>query len=347
MKRIVLIISALLLLSAATASAGDGIKYSVMFYNLENLFDTVNDPSINDEEFLPDGAKKWTEEKYGKKLHNMARVIAAVAKGNGAFPTVIGVSEIENRRVLDDLFAEPAVSDANYQIVHYDSPDMRGIDVALVYRPDQFKMVGSGSYRVHVPGYENFRTRDVLCVWGTIEGEMFGFIVDHMPSRRGGSLSSTPLRDAAATRIRECADSLSGAFPGIKIAIMGDMNDNPTDKSLHDIIGAGEAKAAKVKKGGYFNPFLAMYKDGFGTCAYYDEWSIFDNIIVNYDFIDGGRLRLQKSNYNKKYYGNIFKRPFMIQQSGQYKNYPLRTFSGNNFQNGFSDHLPVYILFGE
>lgn len=318
-----------------------------MFYNQENLFDTVDDPNVNDEEFLPDGIKKWTPEKYHKKLHNMARVFAAIARGNGAFPTIIGVSEVENRHVLEDLFSQPAVLDANYQIVHYDSPDLRGIDVALMYRPDQFKMVGSGSYRVHVPGYENFRTRDVLCVWGTIEGEMFCFIVDHMPSRRGGSLSSAPLREAAARCIREHADSLAGVYPGIKIAIMGDMNDNPTDRSLHDIIGAEKMKPGEVRPGGYFNPFLSMYKSGYGTCAYYDEWSIFDNIIVNYDFINSGKLRLRRSNSNKKYYGSIFKRPFMIEQSGKYKNYPLRTYSGNNFQNGFSDHLPVYVLFGK
>ncbi|MFB0973790.1 MAG: endonuclease/exonuclease/phosphatase family protein [Bacteroidales bacterium] len=351
----ILLASALIFVSAA-AFGQNQKRYYVMFYNLENLFDTENDPNINDEEFLPNGAKRWTVEKYNKKQHNMARVIASVAADNRAFPAVIGVSEIENRRVLEDLVSQDAIASANYQIVHHDSPDLRGIDVAFLYRPDQFQKMGNAWHKVTVPYYPEFKTRDVVAMWGKVDGEMFGFVVGHMPSRRGGSLSSTRLRNAAAESIRFMADSLQKAFPGIKLAIMGDMNDNPTDRSLREIIGAREKYRSQVREGEYYNPFLDMFNHGEGTCKYQDNWSLFDNIIVNYNLLDTGRLRLQPSTMNQRvsrkgeqyYYGNIYnKKQFMIEQSGQYKGYPLRTFSGDNFQNGFSDHFPVFIILGE
>jgi predicted extracellular nuclease/YHS domain-containing protein len=351
----ILLAAAMVLISAA-AFGQTPKRYYVMFYNLENLFDTENDPNINDEEFLPNGAKRWTLDKYNKKQHNMARVIASVARDNGAFPTVIGVSEIENRRVLEDLVSQDAIASANYQIVHHESPDLRGIDVAFIYRPDQFKKMGNAWHKVTVPDYPEFKTRDVVAMWGKIDGEMFGFVVGHMPSRRGGSLSSTRLRNAAAESIRFMADSLQKAFPGIKLAIMGDMNDNPSDKSLREIIGAKETIWSKVPDGGYYNPFLDMFHHGEGTCKYNDNWSLFDNIMVNKAMIGGNGLRLQPSKMNEKtsrkgekyYYGNIYnKQQFMIEQSGPYKGYPLRTFSGDNFQNGFSDHFPVFIILGE
>ncbi|MDR3226726.1 MAG: endonuclease/exonuclease/phosphatase family protein [Prevotellaceae bacterium] len=314
-------------------------KYTILFYNVENLFDTINSPDVRDEEFTPSGAKKWDGKKYWQKLSKLEEVFYAVSSSVKSYPTIIGVSEIENRNVLEDIAALQKLQKANYQIAHFDSPDARGVDVALFYRPDQFKYEGSIPIRVDV----GFRTRDILMVWGTIENEKFCFFVCHFPSRIGGKQSSEIRRVTAAEYMRKAADSMMLVYPGIKIAIMGDMNDDPVDKSLYETMGA-KGKEKEVATNGLFNPFYEMFKKGFGSLAYADGWNLFDNIIVNEALLNGekGTLKLIKTNGNK-YYGNIFNRSFLLQQSGQYKNYPLRTFVGNVFQNGYSDHLPVFI----
>ena len=198
MKRTIVIIAALVLLAIPrNADAQKHRSYVIGFYNLENLFDTYHDEGKNDYEYLPDGANEWTEEKYAKKLRNMARVIADMKKDNGAWHAVLGVSEVENRHVLEDLVSEPAIAEANYQIVHYDSPDRRGVDCALFYRPQVFKYITSEAIpftfedsRIDWSQWteeekEAFRTRDVLMVRGTIDDEMFAFFVCHLPSRLG------------------------------------------------------------------------------------------------------------------------------------------------------------------
>ena len=187
------------LVAAVSVSAQTRQNYVIGFYNLENLFDTYNDPVKNDEEFLPDGKNQWTEVKYKKKLHNMATVIAEMAAANKAFHTILGVSEIENRLVLEDLISQPELLPANFQIVHYDGPDRRGVDVGLLYRADQFEYLGSESIPFSFEGTEvpitldkeqqdYFRTRDILMVHGLIAGEHFAFYVAHLPSRIGISL---------------------------------------------------------------------------------------------------------------------------------------------------------------
>jgi endonuclease/exonuclease/phosphatase family metal-dependent hydrolase len=178
-------------------------------------------------------------------------------------------------------------------------------------------------------------------------GERFCFFVCHWPSRRNGQQSSEFLRVAAAQCVRHAADSMMQAHPGIKIAVMGDLNDDPTDKSVYEVLGAKGAEKEVTGHTGLFNPFHAMFIKGFGTLAYNDAWNLFDNIIVNGALLNAekGTMGLKKAG-GGKYYGNIFSRPFLLQQSGQYKNYPLRTYVGNNFQDGYSDHLPVYILIG-
>ncbi len=316
--------------------------YTVAFYNLENLFDTLPSPGVLDREFTPEGSKAWNSAKYWKKIGNIEEVIYQLAGTNKSFPTIIGVSEIENRNVLEDLVATPKLQRANYQIAHYDSPDARGVDVALLYRPDQFKYEGSYPLPVVVPGLPDFKTRDILMVWGTIEGERFCFFVNHWPSRLGGQAASEFKRVAAARIVRRAVDSLMLEHPDTKIVIMGDMNDDPVCKSMTDGLGA-KGNPKEVKTGELFNPFFAMFKAGFGTLAYQDSWSLFDNMVINGNLLnaDTGKLRVQRSG---KHYGYIFDRPFLHQQSGQYKGYPLRTFVGDTFQGGYSDHFPVYIL---
>ena len=317
--------------------------YKVVFYNLENWFDTINDPNKNDEEYLPEGERKWTTYRYNQKLANMSRVLFDIAAKDKNFPTVIGVSEIENRLVLEDLLATPKFEKTNYRIVHYDSPDRRGVDCAFFYRPDQFKLEGSEAHRVSFPGRPNFYTRDLVAMWGKIEGEPFYFIVSHWPSRLGGKERSQYSRDHVAAQCKHICDSVRKVNPATKVVIMGDFNDDATDESVVEVLGA-KGKIEKVGKNDMFNPFYAMLKAGYGTLAYRDSWNLFDNIVVSENLATGstGALKLQKAD-NSKFYGNIFISPYMIQREGQYKNYPLRSFVGSNFQNGYSDHFPVYI----
>ena len=317
----------------------------VAFWNFENLFDIYDDPETHDEEFTPEGVKKWNEVKYQKKLSNMERVVFDMAAINKDYPIVIGLSEIENRSVLEDFIAQPKLKGANYRICHYDSPDARGVDVAFLYRADVFKLEGSDNIKLNVPELPNFRTRDLVVMWGTIEGEPFYFLVSHWPSRLGGKEASQFKRDACARQIREIKDSLLKANPATKVIVMGDFNDDATDASLVKVMGA-KGKVKELQTGDFFNPYVQMLRAGLGTLAYQDSWNLFDNICVTENLVNGtyGKLRLLKG---KKFYGNIFTRPYMFQQEGQYKGYPLRTFVTNNFQNGFSDHFPVYIYIGK
>ena len=330
---------------AATSVVAQDKPYMVAFWNFENLFDIYNDPETHDDEFTPEGIKKWNETKYQKKLYNLERVIFDMAAINRDYPIVIGVSEIENRSVLEDLVSQPKLKGAKYRVCHYDSPDARGVDVAFLYRADVFKLEGSDNIKLNVPELPNFRTRDLVVMWGTIEGEPFYFLVSHWPSRLGGKEASQFKRDACAKQIREIKDSLLQANPATKVVVMGDFNDDATDASLTKVMGA-KGKIKELQTGDFFNPYYQMLKAGLGTLAYQDSWNLFDNICVTENLVNGtyGNLRLIKG---KKFYGNIFTRPYMLQQEGQYKGYPLRTFVTNNFQNGFSDHFPVYIYIGK
>ena len=337
----------IVLCSLFTGLSAQEKDHVVLFYNVENLFDTLKSPGVIDDEFTPTGAKQWDGVKYRKKLDRLEEVFYGVASAAKAFPAIIGLAEIENRNVLEDIVSLKKLQKAKYQIAHYDSPEARGVDVALLYRPDLFAYEGSAPVRTVVPSLPDFKTRDILMVWGTIGGERFCFFVCHWPSRRSGQQSSEFLRVAAAQCVRQAADSMMRVHPGIKIAVMGDMNDDPVDKSLLSVLGAKGSAAETPADTGFFNPFYEMFKKGFGSLAYNDGWNLFDNIVVNGALLNGakGTLALKKAG-NGKYYGNIFSRPFLLQKSGQYKNYPLRTYVGNNFQNGYSDHLPTYIYIG-
>lgn len=321
--------------------------YKVVFYNLENFFDTVNDPEVLDDEFTPEGPKKWTQDKYDKKLHNMERVFFDIAAVNKDYPVVIGVSEVENRNVLEDIVATPKLAPANYRIVHHDSPEARGVDVAFFYRADVFKLEGEKAIRTVIPSLPNFKTRDILTMWGKIDGEDFLFMVAHWPSRLGGKEASEYKRIAVGKQMRSIADSVKQIRPDMKVVLMGDFNDDPTDPSITQGLGA-KLKAKELRKGDYYAPYASMLKAGYGTLAYGDAWNIFDNIVVTENLVNDAKdkLKIQKAP-GSKFYGNIFKRHYMVQKEGQYKGYPLRTYVGNNFQGGYSDHFPVYIYIGK
>ncbi len=308
------------------------------FYNLENLFDTINDPKIDDEEFLPNGPNRWNSEKYLHKLSQMSKVISKI--GTDVNPdglAALGVSEVENRGVVEDLIHTPLLKGRHYKIVHRDSPDRRGIDVALIYNPKYLKVTSTTMYRLHVPDKPNFRTRDQMLVSGLLNGEQFYFIVNHWPSRYGGEKRSRPLRNDAAALTRHISDSLLAVNPKAKIIVMGDLNDNPTNESVLKIMRA-KGNRNQLKKGDFYNPMYKLYKKGFGTTAWRDTWSLFDQI-----FLSQGLLDRDFSSW-KYYKVNIFHKPFMEQQEGKYKGYPYRTFAGGTWMGGYSDHFPVYIV---
>ncbi len=339
-----------LLLVSAVAVLMAQKPYMVVFYNIENFFDTINDPETRDDEFTPDGERKWTSVKYAKKLSNVERVLFDIATVQKSYPAVIGLSELENRSILEDIVTTPKLAPANYRIVHYDSPDRRGIDVAFIYRPDIFKLEGSDNIPFTIPTMPNFRSRGFVTMWGIIDGEPFYFLVSHWPSRLGGQQASSHLREAAGRKIRLIKDSVMLANPKTKVVIMGDLNDDAGDKSIvdPDALGA-KAKVKETAPTDFFNPYIAVHKSGIGTLGYRDSWNLFDNIIVSGNLLSGDpkqELQLLRMN-GDKFYGYVFSRPYMIQKDGQYRGYPLRTFSGTNFQNGFSDHLPVYVYIGK
>ena len=353
MKKISIYVLILALLLPATAFAQRDRSYVIGFYNLENLFDTYHDEGKNDYEYLPDGANQWTEVKYEKKLHNMASVIRAMHDDNKVWHAVLGVSEIENRHVLEDLVSMPEIAEADFQIVHYDGPDRRGVDVALFYRPSVFKVLESKSIPYTFEGSEvefemtpeeqaDFRTRDILMVRGLLGGEMFAFFVAHLPSRNGGK--GGDLRSRGGEIMYRESMRLMEQYPGIKIVAMGDMNDNPTDPSMAYYM-RGKEKIEEVGETDFFSPFLSMLKAGYGSLAYQGEWNIYDILVVNSNLAHPakgtlGIIPIVKS----RFYGRVFHKPFMTQQEGQYKGTPFRTSSGGAFIGGYSDHYPTYIV---
>ena len=345
MKKRLIFTGLLALLFAACCFAQK--PYKVVFYNLENFFDTINDPEVNDDEFTPEGPKKWNSVKYAKKLGNTEKVLLDIAGIDKDYPIVIGVSEVENRSVLEDIIATPKMAPGNYRISHYDSPEARGVDVAFMYRPDVFKLEGSAPIRTQIPSLPNFKTRDISTMWGTIDGEPFFFMVAHWPSRLGGKDASEFKRIAVGEQMRRIADSVLKVNPATKIVAMGDFNDDPTDPSMLEGLNA-KPKVKDLQPGDFFSPFHAVLRAGMGTLAYGDAWNLFDNIVVSENLVNAkpGELRLVRAP-GSKYYGNVFKRNYMIQREGQFKGYPLRTYVGNNFQGGYSDHFPVYIYIGK
>lgn len=318
---------------------------TIAFYNCENLFDTIRDPKIYDEEWTPTGDQAWTSKKYNQKISNLARVMSQIGTDdNTKMPAIIGVAEVENRAVLEDLVRDPQMLPGNYGIEHYDSPDRRGIDVGLLYSKNHFKPTSSTAHPLYIYDMKKVNretgelgariyTRDQLLVSGLLDGEEVHFIVNHWPSRVGGEKRSSPLREAAAALNKQIIDSLYKINPQAKVITMGDMNDGPYNNSMKKVLKT-EANKKDVKKGGLFNPMEKMAKDGLGTLAYRDAWDVFDQMIVTEPYLN--------DNYDSWSFwkARIYKKPFMVQPTGQYKGYPLRNTNGVP---GFSDHFPVYI----
>jgi hypothetical protein len=359
------------------------INAIVGFYNLENLYDTIDDPRIDDEEFLPKSGKKYNTFAYNRKLQNMANVIKGIGTDqNPEGAALLGVVEIENKGVLQDLVNNDSLKSRNYQIVHFDSPDARGIDVGLLYNPKYFTLKTASKHTVTLA--DKHPTRDVLLAQGDFVGENIYVMVNHWPSRRGSSNSydlsqkeraynrnnrtfvdrntsqvtrqertdlseneglqaqggetSNGSREAAAKVCKKLTDSIYAVNPKAKIIIMGDLNDDPINTSLTKVLQTVD-DAANVPEKGLFNIFGNTYKKGYGSLAYNGKWNLFDQIIVSQSFINQEQL-----NGWFFYSAHIYARDFLINQKGDYKGYPKRSWVGNNWNEGYSDHFPTYTV---
>jgi len=335
----VLITFCLLFSSIIFAQKQDYKIMTIAFYNLENLFDTINTPGVYDEEFTPDGSKSWTGKNYWDKQTNLAKVLSELGTDlNPAGPAIIGVAEIENRSVLEDLAAMPAIADRQYQVVHYDSPDRRGVDVAMFYNPRLYRLLESRALPVNIKNLDGrpLITRDILYTKGILDGDTIHVMVNHWPSRRGGEAASRPLRSGCAAIARAVSDSIRLQNPHAKIIVMGDLNDDPNNESVFKVLEA-KPDIKKVKEDQFYNPFYKFYKKGMGSNAYQDAWSLFDQIMVSYGFVDKNVGGYQF------YTATIYNPPYMQQKSGRYKGYPFRTFDGDTYISGYSDHYPTFI----
>jgi hypothetical protein len=314
------------------------VTVCIGFYNVENLFDTINSPGINDLEFTPEGPNRWNSAKYFEKLENLSEVIEKMGQElTPDGPAVLGVSEVENRAVLVDLASRQRIKDRNYQVVHYTGPDRRGIDVAFMYQPKYFKYISSKPYRTVVSGRDDFRTRDQLLVTGELLGERMHFIVAHWPSRSGGEKASRPLRIAAADIARGIIDSIQGAEPGAKVLFMGDLNDDPTDRSVRRHLRAN-ANPNRLRENELFNPFFDLNRKGIGSLAYRDSWNLFDQILLTPVLVGKDYEQFQF------FRAEVFNRPFMRQPSGRFQGYPFRSYGGGVYLGGYSDHFPTYVF---
>lgn len=340
MKRVLFALIPLIISTVATAQANK-YKVSVIgFYNLENFYDTVNNPIVNDEEFLPSSDRRYNTHIYYDKIDRLSTVISQMGTEiNPDGLAFIGVAEIENDTVLTDLLNSPKLKERKWKFVHYDSPDLRGVDVALLYNPKYFKPVYSAPLFVQLPGgsKEAYFTRDVLYVKGVLDGDTIHVFVNHWPSRSGGEERSIPARAAAAGVAKKRIDSLMAINPNTKVVLMGDLNDDPVSPSLTKVIGS-KGKMADVANKDMFNPWVDFYKKGLGTTPYQDAWSLFDQVLVS-----GAWLPKEQSGYHY-YKPVIFNKEFMVQKTGKFRGYSKRTWDGITYNYGYSDHFPVYIV---
>jgi hypothetical protein len=343
---IVLLVTAI---SPALAQEKKYQLYGIGFYNLENLFDTCHDVGHNDYEYLPDGRNKWTGLKYTNKLRNMANVLADM--GTDRLPigcAAIGVSEVENAKCLTDLCEQEPLKARNMQFVHIEGPDQRGVDCALIYNPKLFQVrdVKLVPY-VYVKPEDSLRaTRGFLTVSGTLAGEHVTIIVNHLPSR----FASSFYREEGGRQIYELKQQLQAEDPNVKLIIMGDMNDDPQDKSMAEALGA-RRKIKDVEENGLWNPWWDVLASGTGTLQYDGGWNLFDQIILSRSLLDvkhmksGKDVKLEKIDCSTlKYYRHqVFSRDYLFQREGKYKGNTLRTHAGGAWLNGYSDHLPTVV----
>ncbi|WP_373519720.1 endonuclease/exonuclease/phosphatase family protein [Pricia sp.] len=319
---------------------------TVAFYNLENLFDTENDTLIFDEDRTPEGKDNWTLERYNKKLDNLSKVLSEIGLDvTKTSPDIIGICEVENLKVIEDLVNHSTLLAKDYGVVHFDSPDERGIDVALLYKKSVFLPTSFDSRRlllINDDGKRNY-TRDQLIVGGLLDDEQYYFLVNHWPSRSGGEARSRPNRMEAAKLSRRIIDSIQKLDISAKIIGMGDFNDDPDNDSFKKILRTNPEPAdvaeneTRPKEINLFNPMEKLYRRGIGSLAYRDKWNLFDQIYFTENLVDpeDGKYQFWKA--------GVFNATYLVSKKGQYKGYPFRTYAGGSYAGGYSDHFPVFV----
>ncbi len=341
MKRKVFITAALVIMAVLGVNAQKQYTpYAVGFYNQENLFDTCHDEGKNDYEFLPSGSYRWNGLKYNHKLHNMARVLAQMGTDvDKSGCAVIGVSEVENARVLTDLVNQPALKERGFKFCHIEGPDRRGVDCGLLYNPSKFKVksVNLYPYVQELAKDSNYFTRGFLTVIGELADEEVAVIVCHWPSR----FSTGFYRESAARQVKALKDRLLKENSKLKIFVMGDMNDDPTNKSMHEYLSA-KAEVDEVGSDDMYNPWYnILAKQGKGTLQYNGAWNLFDQIVMTPNLLnkkgkhDFSELRFWKP--------QVCRFEYLFQTTGKYKGAPKRTTAGGVWLDGYSDHLPVVV----
>lgn len=333
MKNTALIVLMLLTVQVATAQK----KLCIAFYNQENLFDTIDDPHKNDNEYLPTSKKEWNTEKYTNKINHMAKVIASMNEENA--PDVLGMCEVENKAMAEAVAGTDALKKAKYTVVHFEGPDERSIDNALMFKSTVFKLVSSKSIPIHFADFPNSKTRDILLVrLETKSKAQLVILVNHFPSRLGGEEASEPKRWAAAQVLRNTCDSLLKLNPHENIVIMGDFNDEPTNRSMDSVLRA-KGSEYDLNNGNLFNAMYELKQNGEGSHFYRGHFSMLDQIILSSSVANcTGKICYDKSS------ATIYKQPWMVEQDGKYKGSPIRTFVGDKYFNGYSDHLPVCVF---
>lgn len=313
---------------------------TIAFYNVENLFDIINDSLVRDDARTPEGRYNWTEERYFKKIKNIAQVISEIGiEITGTSPDIVGLCEVENQGVIRDLIGHPKLSDKGYQFIHFDSPDERGIDVALLYKKKSFLPLNFKSLPLYLFDEEGHRdyTRDQLVVEGLLGDERFYFIVNHWPSRSGGELRSRPNRIKAAQLNQRTIDSIRRIDGNAKIVSMGDFNDDPMDASFKKVLQT-KGNRVHLDSVGLYNPMEQMFKKGLGSLAYRDKWNLFDQFYFTSNLIEK-----TKDTYSF-WKAGVSSLSYLRNQTGKYKGYPFRTYVGATYQGGYADHFPVYMF---
>ncbi|MCF6166955.1 endonuclease/exonuclease/phosphatase family protein [Lutibacter sp.] len=304
--------------------------YTVAFYNLENLFDTINDPKTLDDNFTPKGRKNWNHKRYRNKIRKLGNVVAQLGTDRSFYsPAIVGVVEVENQKVLEDLVTSKNLKKHQYGIVHYDSPDERGIDVALLYKKELFELLHAETFPLYLEDERGNRdyTRDILLVKGNLNGELIYILVNHWPSRRSGEDLTEEKRIKAAELATHITANIISENENAKIIIMGDFNDDPSNTSVKNYLVNNT----------FYNPMERLINTGNGTLSYKKTWHLFDQIIFSKNFFNN-----EKEKHSFKY-AEVFDRYFLKEWKGKFKGNPFRTYIGKWYQGGFSDHFPVYV----
>lgn len=342
MYRIIVFSVLQLLLTFSVSYAQGNIEskqFRAMFYNTENLFDPFDDSLTQDEEFTPMGMRHWTWEKMNKKINGIYKTIVAV--GEWVPPVFVGMCEVENGFVLYRLTHETPLLKFDYQIVHRESPDSRGIDVALLYRKDLFELQESKFFRVTFPGEPNRKTREILYACGILSGiDTIHIFINHWPSKYGGELESNSGRFAAANTLKQKVDSIKIFYPNARILIMGDFNDEPESAPLVDGLKVC-LNTNEPCPSGLVSISSILKAEGQGSYKYQGLWGMIDQIIVSESFLDKKRV-ISTSPQN----ASVFRADYLLEPDDAYiGDKPFRTFVGYKYHGGFSDHLPIYIDF--